>query len=439
MTKTPKKLVYLYLNSTASANINVKVSEGATLLLTKDSAAQPNADADFDFSLNIQENTQVTNPAKSNIMRVTLEGVLEMDQQRIRISKPLTDFPEYPGDCAYTLDANDCPDKATEFVQFLKEVPNIEKTIDLIKAYTPNKYVAFKSDWTPIQSLSDENTGIYAGVPTFIEFPYKDENGVIKPLRTLPERVRVVIRADKDKCTIPITMADIDGYFYQEAHPSQTTDDDLRDTGAGASYSFSKSAVQVYAPTQNNGTNRRYLFYTYDGWGSEARKFHCDFGHVQVTIYRPEQVVREVLSLYPQSPAPKQEIVKIDSKDIQYKNKKAQVGVYTRTLTPGSYLVYTSWVRRNTGWSASTYGATRANDDVRLILTGTGGVKVNGDTNIWVFGQPNANATTTDSRETGSTFNTVQVSSSGVLSLSITADATFSADINVSIDRMDLK
>ena len=419
---TSNRRLYLrLLTNQSQANINVKSTKNADLSFDKIKEAVSGA---IIFYSHKEDNAGKEN--LSNIIRIGSEGILESDRQRIRINKPLSDFPVSPGDCAYTLNVADCPTKATEFDEFVKEVPNIEKTIDLIKNYTPNKYIAFQTGWLSIESTSDTNSG--TGSPSFINVLFRDEVGNVKELDTLPERVRVVIRADRTKCAIPPALQDKDGYFYQEAHSAAPTDDDINHTGSGATYSFNKKSVQIYAPTATNASQSRYLFYTYDGWGSERAKFHCDFGHAKVVVYEPEVTSKEIITL---APGFNIAIKKFYNKTFDYLSTGSReiVRVY---LPPGTYFVDTEW---NTDYYR---GNEQYPEDIDLEVIVPSGMTIS-DGKHWVFGEFPIR------RLHSTTFDTLQVESPGYVIFNMKVDGGghpdthFNGIIDINISKLESK
>lgn len=436
------------LNGSIPSNSGIYMVSGGRVYIKRaintffnlDIEANPTARIVFDKKVDIAGELQniiydltktdkVQGSIKSNILRTSNDGVVESDADYFRISKALTEFENKPGpdDCYYDLDPTGCSVTQEDFYKFMHEVPNVEKTIELIKDYTPNKYISYESAWMPIKSKSKYTPGINA--PSYYNISYmKDDKPFSYP--EVPERVRVLVRATHGYggCDIPASVRDSDGHFYQEALPAAPTDDDINDTGSGAVYSFNKDGVQIYAPTMAESSKSRHLFYTYDGWGDESVQFHCDIGHVKVIVYKPEQLTGTHNSLMIQSPA--MNMTKIIKKSFNY-TQAGDTQILTKYLERGIYFL-------NTEWNTDYYRAPEQYpEDVTLYVRklGSAGSMEISDGTHWVLGEQPLR------RTANTTFDIIQVNAPGTIELYmdvdnvgyIDPDGTFNGRIDVNL------
>ena len=220
-------------------------------------------------------------------------------------------------------------------------------------------------------------------------------------------------------------MRDSEGRFYQEALPAAPTDDDINDTGSGVVYSFNKDGVQIYAPTKRpNSSQSRYLFYTYDGWGDEQARFHCDVGHVKVIVYKPEKLDEAHRMGIIQSPSILMTPIDLSehSNTSQGTNpnsaqfmftQASDTRLFTQELIPGIYFV-------NTEWNTDYYRAPEQYpEDVTLYvkkMAGSAGSMVISDGTHWVIGEQPLR------RTSNTTSDIIQVTSTSTLELYMDVD-----------------
>jgi hypothetical protein len=423
-------VVYLRRATDTHFNLDIEVVSGAVLKFDKTADVTGTLN-NVVYDLAITDKTQGV--VESNILRTSADGVVESDADHFKISKALDDFMTKPGpdECYYDLDTTLCRSFDPKiFDEFMYEVPNVEKTIELIRDYAPNQYISYESAWMPIMSKSNQTpTGINA--PSFYNISYY-KDGVPFSYPAVPERVRVLVRAthltNGGACDIPASLRDTQGNFYQEALPAAPTDDDINDTGSGVVYSFNKDGVQIYAPTAKNASQSRYLFYTYDGWGDDRAQFHCDVGHVKVIVYVPEQLEGTHNSLMIQSPALNMSIPWKYS--VSY-TQQSDTSIVRKWLEPGIYFV-------NTEWNTDYYRTPEQYpEDITLYVkkSGLAGSMIISDGTHWVIGEQPLR------RTANTTFDIVQVNAAGYLELYmdvddvgyIYPDGTFNGHIDVTI------
>ncbi len=419
----------VYLRRATNTYFNLDIEVNPTGILTFDKKADVTGTLNnVVYDLAITDKYQGS--MKSNILRTSADGVVESDGDHFKISKALDEFVTKPGpdDCYYGLDTTLCSVTQSDFDEFMHEVPNVEKTIELIKEYTPNKYISWESAWMPIKSKSDK-TQSGLNMPSYYNLAYyKDGSPFSYP--EVPERVRVLVRATQGYggCNIPESLRDTKGNFFQEALPAAPTDDDINDTGSGVVYSFNRDGVQIYAPTKRNASQSRYLFYTYDGWGDEQAQFHCDVGHVKVIVYRPEQLTGTHNALMIQSPSMN---MAPEYKDQFSYLQQSDTSILRHWLEPGIYFVSTEW---NTDYYRAPE---QYPEDVTLYVrkSGSAGSMVISDGTHWVIGEQPLR------RTANTTFDIVQVNAAGYLELYMDVDdvgyvhpdGTFNGHIDVTI------